>query len=124
MNILPCSVHFSRSHTEVYWHCFPFLFLVFPGHLTSRAGTTALGTLGSSVTIAHKACWYCYSFASFLNQHKSSLSEILSTALSFWFPKSISCHPFPCPVGSASLSLIRNNLDTPFYSYKESFRHF
>lgn len=114
LSILSYAVYSSRNQTEVYWPYFPFLFLLSPGHLISRAGTIALGTLGSRghhCTQSLLVLLLC--FASFPNQHKSSLSEILSTALSFWFPKSISCHSFPYPVGSACLSLIKNNLDTP-----------
>lgn len=61
LSILSYAVYSSRNQTEVYWPYFPFLFLLFPGHLISRAGTIALGTLGSRVTTAHKACWVCYS---------------------------------------------------------------
>lgn len=65
--------------------------------------------LASFTTLSCKKC---------LNQHKSSLSNILSPAVSFWFPESIGSHPLLCPKWSACLSLIKNNSDTPLHLWQ------
>ena len=73
----------------------------------------APGTLGSRVTIAHKACWF----------HHSPLQEVFQISINPAYQKfsrqqfplgslNPCCHPFLCPVGSACISLIRNGLDT------------
>lgn len=87
-----------------------FSILVFLRTFHLRSWNISSRNLGYRVTIAYKVQMVLplSSAPSFPNQHQCSLSKTLSTAVSFHIPKSISCHPSLCPVGSAWRLLIRN----------------